>query len=256
MKKVLCAVMFVALFSFFAMAQKAPLASANADHHARVAHSVDFVRPGSPTLCGGRCPFYGGDIDVNDPNANAFANANTILVPFTYTYSALTPPFNVMVTGMVINNLPTVNGGTQYDPAVGIYDVRSGVSSGNGGTDVGGGSAALHEDLTGRSPFGYTEESVGSIFTSPIPLTGGTTYWLNYLPQCTNTSNSDCEGDIYYFESNTDGLNGVNASLQTPYQAFFNSAFFGVNWENWCAYLGSGNTTECQGMSYALAGHR
>jgi hypothetical protein len=246
--------MFVALFSFFATAQKAPLASANAGHKAAVTHGVDFVTPGAPQLCQGKCPFYGGDIDTNDPNANAFANANTILVPLTYTYSALTPPINALVTGMVINHLPTINGGTQYDPAVGIYDVRTGVSSGNGGTDIGGGSNTLHSLATGRSPFGYTEASVGSLFTSPIAITKGTTYWFNYLPQCTNSNNTDCEDGIYYFESNTDGLNGVNAKLQNSYQAFFNSSFFGVNWENWCDYLGSGQTTECQGMSYALAG--
>lgn len=253
MKKVVSVAMFIALFSFFAMAQKAPLASANADHHAAVRHGVDFVTPGAPQLCQGKCPFYGGDIDLNDQNANAFVNANTTLVPLTYTYSALIPPVNAMVTGMVINHLPTANGGVQYDPAVGIYDVRIGVSTGNGGTDIGGGQNTLFSKATGRMPFGYTEESVGSLFTSPISITAGTTYWFNYLPQCTA---SDCDANIYYFESNTDGLNGVNAALQPKYQAFFNSAFFGVNWENWCDYLGSGQTTACQGMSYALAGHK
>lgn len=28
-----------------------------------------------------------------------------------------------------------------------------------------------------------------------------------------------------------------------------------TSWENWCDYLGSGQTTECQGMSFALAGN-
>jgi hypothetical protein len=255
-KKVLCVVMFIALFSFFALAQGvAPVSNARATGKA-IGHHANFHTPGAPALCHGKCPFYGGDIDVNDPNANAFANANTILVPLTYTYSALQLPVNAMLTGMLINNLPTVNGGTQYDPATGIYDVRTGVSSGNGGTDVGGGSNTLYEEATGRSPFGYTEESVASLFTSPIPVSAGTTYWLNYLPQCTNSGNSDCEDDIYYFESNTDGLNNVNGKFQPSYQAFFESAFFGVNWENWCDYLGSGDTTECQGMSYALAGNK
>jgi hypothetical protein len=247
-KKVL--VTFIALFNLFATAQKAPLASANADHHAAVRHGVDFVRPGEPGLCRGKCPFYGGDIDLNDPNADGFANGNTILVPFTYVYSAFAPPINAMVTGMVINHLPQVAGGVQYDPAIGVYDVRTGVSTGNGGTDVGTGQNKLYEDLTGRNPFGFAEESVGSEFTSPIPITAGTTYWFNYLPQCTA---SDCDANIYYFESNTDALNGVNANLQPSYEIFLNSGFFGYNWVNAC---GGQNTTKCQGMSYALAGHR
>jgi hypothetical protein len=253
-KKVLCVVMFIALFSFVAFAQGiAPVSNARATGKAAIGHHANFHTPGAPALCHGKCPFYGGDIDLNDPNANAFANANTTLVPLTYTYSALKLPVNAMITGMLINNDPTVTGGVQYDPVVGLYDVRTGVTTGSGGTDVGNGSNKLYEEATGRDPFGLVEESVASLFTSPISVSAGTTYWFNYLPQCTA---SDCDEDIYYFESNTDGLNNVNGKFQVSYQAFFDSSFFGVNWENWCDYLGSGNTTECQGMSYALAGNK
>ena len=253
MKKLLCVATFISFFSFFVLAQQAPLPTANHGGKTAVHHDIDFLNPGEPGLCHGKCPFYGGDIDLNDPNADGFANGNTTLVPFTYIYSALIPPINVMVTGMVINHLPTVAGGVQYDPVIGIYDVRTGISEGNCGTDVGGGQNKLYEALTGRNVFGFAEESVGSEFTSPISLTAGTAYWFNYLPQCTA---SDCDSNIYYFESNTDGLNGVNAKLQPSYEIFLNSDFFGDNCENVCGIVGGGNTTKCQGMSYALAGHK
>jgi hypothetical protein len=254
-KKILFAVMLVAIFSVAAMAQgaKAPMLSASHGGNA-VVHGGNFNPGGAPALCQGHCPFYGGDIDLNDPNANAFVNSNTLFVFDSHTYSALKAPINAMVTGMVINHLPTSTG-TIYDPPVGVYDVRTGVSSGVAGTSVGGGTAALHHLATGRVAFGLTEDSAGSILTSPIAITAGTTYWFNYTPQCTNSGNSTCSA-MYFFESNTDGLNGVLPQLQTKFQAFLNSSYFGYNYTNWCDVLGSGQTSACQGMSYALAGHQ
>jgi hypothetical protein len=251
-KRELYGVMFLTWFSVLAMAQIAPTPTLK--HGGQMAiGQKHFSHPGAPTLCHGKCPFYGGDIDLNDPNANEFANANTLLVSDTQTYSAMTAPTNGMVTGMLINQWPT-NVGKIYDPAVGVYDVRIGVSTGNPGTSVGGGQNKLFSEATGRIVGTLIEYSVASKFTSPIPIEKGTTYWFNYLPQCTDGNNPTCS-QVYYFESNTDGLNGVNAQLQPSYESFFNSAFFGVSWENWCDYLGSGPTTECQGMSFALAGN-
>jgi hypothetical protein len=245
--------MFVALCSFFAMAQgKAPMISAN--HGVTVHRGGDFSPAGAPALCHGKCPFYGGDIDTNDPNANGFANANTLLVSDTHTYSALKPPINAMVTGMLINHVPyPPQGGNPYDPATAQWDVRTGVSEGNGGTSVASGSNKLVHQATGRSLAWGNEDSAGSLFTSPVPISAGTTYWFNYTPQCTNSSNPDCTGG-YFFESNTDGLNGVNASLQPQFQVFFNSSYFGYNYTNWCNLVGQGSG--CLGMSYALAGHK
>lgn len=252
MKKILCVVMFVALCSFFAFGQgRAPMMTLN---HGNVAHhGNNFAPGGAPALCQGKCPFYGGDIDVNDPNVNGFANANTLLVSDTHTYSVLKAPVNAQVTGMVINHLPTASGNI-YDPAVGQWDVRTGVSSGNGGTSVASGQNKLAHQPTGRTAFGLTEDSAGSLFTSPVSIASGTSYWFNYTPQCTNSGNSTCSA-VYYFESNTDSLNSVNGNLQPKYEIFFTSSYFGYNWANLCGITGTQNSG-CQGMSYALAGHQ
>jgi hypothetical protein len=256
-KKILFAVMLVAVFSFAAMAQnaKAPMLSANHGNSA-VHKGGSFEPAGAPALCQGRCPFYGGDIDTNDPGANGFVNSNTVFVGDSHTYQALTAPINAMVTGILVNSTPfPPQGGNPYDPAIGVWDVRTGVSSGNGGTSVASGQNALHHLATGRVlPWG-NEDSIGSLLTSPVSIAKGTTYWFNYTPQCTNSSNPDCTGG-YFFESNTDGLNGVKATLQPKYQSFLNSSYFGYVYANWCDVLGTGQTSSCQGMSYALAGHQ
>jgi len=252
-KKILFAVMLVTVFSFTAMAQsKAPMMSAN--HGGAIVHNGGFSPAGAPALCQGKCPFYGGDIDLNDPNANGFVNSNTNFVFDSHTHSAIKLPINGVLTGILINHVPyPTQGGNPYDPATGVWDVRTGVSEGNGGTVVASGSAALHHLATGRSlPWG-TEDSAGSILGSPVSLAKNTTYWINYTPQCTNSSNNDCNAG-YFFESNSDGTNGVNASLQPKYQIFLNSSYFGYNFTNWCNLVGMGSG--CQGMSYALAGHQ
>lgn len=82
----------------------------------------------------------------------------------------------------------------------------------------------------------------------------GMTYWFNLTPQCTNSANPDCTGG-YFFESDTDGLNGVNGNLQPKYQAYFSSSYFGYTCSNVCDLLG-GQGSGCIGMSYALAGHQ
>jgi hypothetical protein len=253
-KKILCVVMFIALCSFFAMAQgsQAPMITVN--HGVTVHRGGDFSPAGAPALCHGKCPFYGGDIDLNDPNAGGFANGNTLLVSDTHVYSALKAPVNAMVTGMLINNTPyPPQGGNPYDPAVATWDVRIGVSEGNCGTSVASGSDKLVHQPSGRNlPWGI-EDSAGSLFTSPVPISAGTTYWFNLTPQCTNSGNPDCTGG-YFFEENTDGLNGVNAGLQPKYQVYISSSSFGFTCTNLCDLVGQGSG--CQGMSYALAGHK
>jgi hypothetical protein len=254
-KKILCVVMFVALVSFFAMGQaKAPMATAghgNAQVHGKYVPSP----AGQPAICHGQCPFYGGDIDVNDAGANGFANGNTLLVNDTETLQAIKAPFNVVITGIVINNLVTIAGGNNYDPAKATYEFRTGISSGNGGTQGAHGTAGIAHQATGRNAFGLPEDSVGAKLTSPVPVAGGTVTWTNLSPQCTNANNGNCSS-LQYYESNTDGLNGSNANFQPKYQVFFNSSFFGYTYINWCDLLGAGQGTGCQGMSYALAGHK
>lgn len=86
----------------------------------------------------------------------------------------------------------TVNGAT--------YEIRSGVSAGNGGTVVASGSGILELTDTGRGTGNYTEYQV-LISGLDIQLDSGT-YWLNVTPS-TNM------GDAYSYNSATSGLNSI-----------------------------------------------
>jgi len=252
-RKIPLALLSLAFLSFTAIAQDGPAPRVSASHGAAVHRGGNFNPAGAPALCHGKCPFYGGDIDLNDPNAGGFVNGNTLFIGDTHVYSALKAPVSALVTGMLINHVPyPPQGGNPYDPAVGVWDVRTGVSDGDCGVSIASGQDKLVHQPSGRNlPWG-PEDSAGSLFASPFSISKGTTYWFNYTPQCTNSSNNDCNAG-YFFESNTDGLNGVNAGLQTSYQVYMASSFFGDNCTNLCD--GTGQNSGCKGMSYALAGH-
>ncbi len=162
--------------------------------------------------------FYGGDFDPNNPNANGLANENDAIVggnPYgAATYQNFTNSQSWNVTSLFTNNLSTLA------PATAYWEVRSGVSEGNGGTLVASGTGAATQTPTGRSGFGFLEykDSVGVSLT----LDPGT-YWLAVVPQDVNNPGRS-------FNSNTFGLNSIGN--QTSNQQFFNSAFFGANFTN------------------------
>ena len=168
--------------------------------------------------CGSNCLFYGGDFDPNNPNANGLANENDAIVggnPYgagVYQNVIVDQTWNV--TTMFTNNL------SQLDPTAGYWEVRSGLSEGNGGTLVASGTGPMTQTPTGRSGFGYTEyrDSVGLNLIVPPG-----SYGHLVVPICTQ-----CNGRS--FESNTFGLNKVgNYTLDDQ---FWNSAFFGANFTN------------------------
>lgn len=171
------------------------------------------------------CYFYGGDLDPNDPNANALANENDAIVggnPYgaaTYQNFLWSGGPNNPVLGLFTNNL------SQLIPASGYWEIRTGVSEGNGGSLVASGTetgANLLHTPTGRGAFGFTEYTDAVKFSSPLTLANGT-YWFAMVPVCPT-----CDGRS--FNSNTDGLNGVGT--ENPGQQYFNSQFFGANFTN------------------------
>lgn len=83
-----------------------------------------------------------------------------------------------------------------------VWQIREGVSSGNGGTLVAGGSTATPTVMaTGRSGFGYNEFTVEVTGLTGLALTSGQ-YWLNVTPigngtgrsLDTTTSGTNCVG--------------------------------------------------------------
>jgi len=163
--------------------------------------------------------FYGGDFDPNNPNANGLANENDAAVggdPYgAATYQNFVVKGEVGINGIFTNNL------SQLTPATGYWEIRSGVSEGNGGTLIASGDGAVTNTPTGRSGFGYTEYQ--NLVTGLNVNLGAGTYWFAVVPEC-----SSCFGRS--FNSNTFGLNSVGT--QNSNQQYWNSSFFGANFTN------------------------
>jgi hypothetical protein len=168
--------------------------------------------------------FYGGDFDPNNPNANGLANENDAIVggnPYgAATYQNFVKPINEtwQITSIFTNNL------SQLTPNAGYWEVRTGMSEGNGGTLVASGTGSITHTPTGRSAFGY-DEYTDNIHTGPVDLEGGgpIIFWIGGVPVCL-----PCNGRS--FNSNTFGLNKIGND--TDNLQFWNSAFFGANYTN------------------------
>ena len=171
--------------------------------------------------------FYGGDLDLNDPNQNGLANENDAIVPgpmlafpdgaATY-QNFVVSGSGIKVTGLFTNNL------SDLSPYAAFWDIRSGVSSGNGGTVIAGGLAFggnFTHTPTGRSDFGYIEYKDWAAGLN-VNLAPGT-YWFAVVPLDANRFGRS-------FNSNTDGLNAVGTQISNL--QYFNSAFFHANFLN------------------------
>ncbi len=167
--------------------------------------------------------FYGGDFDVNNPNANGLANETDAIVagsPYgaaTYQNFTISAP-DWDITSLFTNNLSGLN------PTSGYWEIRSGVSEGNGGTLIASGTASgsnFVQTATGRSGFGFAEQRDQVNFPS-LDLAAGQ-YWMAVVPNDPTNANRS-------FNSNTFGINAVGT--QTSNLQFWNSAFFGVNFTN------------------------
>lgn len=206
--------------------------------------------PGIPPALCSPCIFYSGDLNPDDGQAEGFGDENTLLVTGASTYSEFTvqPGGTAKVTGILVN----VIGDANFDPQNATYDVRSGVSSGDGGTDIASGTANISVATTGRVFVGYTEFSVYVKLAAPLTLTAGE-YWFNVTPQCTNGAvDGSCYAGSIYLSNTTQETNNVNGHDQAPYQVYINSAYFSYNYENWCD-LGLTNG-QCRFTSWGLTG--
>ena len=154
--------------------------------------------------------FYGGNFDPLDPRANGLANENTATVggdPYgAAVYQNFYAESNITVTGLFTNNLST------FTPTSGYWEIRSGVSEGNGGTLIASGTGAVTNAPTGRSFLGddeYTNAVTGLSVDLPTNQ-----YWFAVVPVCTT-----CAGES--FNTNTFGLYSIGKSDLN--QEFFNS---------------------------------
>jgi hypothetical protein len=163
--------------------------------------------------------WYGGDFDVNNQNVNALSNEQDALVDYARVYDSFTVPNGESwnISSIFSNNLMDINPGTAY------WEIRSGVSSGNGGTLLYSGTDSASVTPTGRSGLGYTEYTV-AVDVSGLNITlGPGTYWLAVQPIDLRTVGRA-------FASNTFGLNAVN-DLDSG-NAFFDSSYFNLSFIN------------------------
>ena len=90
--------------------------------------------------------FYGGDWEPNDPNANGAYNGTDVNAPGNpygaATYQNFVTGTSINVTGLFTNNL------IDYVPTSGYWEIRSGVSEGNGGTLIASGTGSVTDTPT------------------------------------------------------------------------------------------------------------
>jgi hypothetical protein len=227
----------LAMFSLASLAQDS-----------RAASSPTWGIPSVP----GTIVFYGGDINVNDPNAQGFNNGNTLLAPQSAVYAPVTAPKSgkIVVSSVFVNQSPSITSGKVFDPPTATYDVRTGLSEGNCGTSLASGSGSQTAVLTGRSPFGFPEYTTTVSFAHSLTAKNGTTYWFNESPQCTNSANGNCSSEQFYFSNTTQQTNGVNANAQPKGQMYSAGASLGTDCHNVCD--GSQNSQQCAWGSWGL----
>ncbi|MGA2695813.1 MAG: hypothetical protein ABSE92_07110 [Terriglobales bacterium] len=206
-------------------------------------------RPIPPPICD-PCLFYGGDITPVDPNADAFADENTLLFSYTETLGAVTVPYGhqAIIHGVLFNVLATLN---DFNPKTATWEIRTGVSSGNGGTQLGYGSGQANITPTGRQAFGYNEYTIAVAVNPPITLDAGT-YWFNVTPQCTDSGDENCNTEQFYASNTTHGTNNVQGELQPLHSMYLESPILAFPYENWCQ---TGlNSYQCAALSFGVIG--
>ena len=244
----------VTLLATMVLAQdfKAPVTHLGGNGDPNLHGNTSVNNPAAPRLI-----FYGGDITPNDPNAYAFPNGNTLMVPDTTTYGCVGAPngISLIITGLLFNQVANIQTGTIFDPPTATYDIRRDITVGNGGIDLVHGSGPQTAVPTGRMPFGYVEYATSVMFTSPIPVRHGGAYYLNLSSQCTDSSNENCANIQFFVDNTTQQTNGINTQLEPSLRLYINSDYFGYNWEPACEVDGGLNNQQCSYLSFGVYGH-
>ncbi len=255
MKTTLFAFAFVVALSLSAMAadSKKPAASIHraGDPSLKVPHASGPPTTIPPALCS-PCLFYGGDIDLASPNAAGMSDENTLLIAGgSGTYSAVNIPAGVTAT--VYGILYNIQADAAFDPPQGTYDIRTGISDGDGGTSIASGSGTIEVQATGRNFLGLNEYTVALSFSPAVTLTSGE-YWFNVTPQCLNTLDGSCSVFRQFYSNTTSLANGVHAGWQPMGQLYLNSSFFGFTYTDWCDSSLGFNSQQCAFGSFGLRG--
>lgn len=249
MKKALLAVAVILTLTLGAVAQKGKVPTTSQHRRGDPNAQYKWAPQGIPPALCNPCLFYGGDLDPNDFNAAGMTEENTLLiVGGATTYGAITTPRSLTITGVLVN----VQASAAFDPQTAVFDIRSGVSDGNGGTQIATGTAGIKVATTGRNFLGFNEFTV-EVDIPATTLAPGT-YWFGVQPQCTNELDGSCSTGRIFVSNTTSGPNNVAGFAQVKRQMFLNSDFFGFSWTNWCDSSLGFNTLQCGALSFGLIG--
>jgi hypothetical protein len=197
--------------------------------------------------------FYAGDYDQTDPNSTAFPDENTFAYDNVKTYGAVTIPRNhgVLVEGILFQII--FSSEVRLDPNETPWEIRDGISGGNGGSLIASGQGSAHVQATGRYEDG-PEYTVAVEVDPPVSLGPGV-FWFNLTPQCTNKHDSACSsGSGQYLVSNTTlQTNNFRGEIQPVGKMYVNSesSSYPYTWENWCNLT---NPETCARLSFGLIG--
>jgi hypothetical protein len=251
-KRTLFAVALVITLGLVAAAQ--PAKKPALSHHRAGDPSVGLKgfsgTPTVPSLCS-PCLFYGGDLDTSNINAAGMSDENTLLITGgSSTYAEVNIPSGTTVTvkGILFN----VQADTAFDPMTASYDIRTGVSEGDGGSSIASGTVNIEVAATGNNFLGVNEYSIVAVF-APVTLTSGA-YWVNVTANCTNTLDGSCSVFRQFVSNTTSRTNSLHESWQPAHEMFLNSSFFGFTWANWCDSSLGFNPSQCGYMSFGLLG--
>ncbi|MCU1300442.1 MAG: hypothetical protein JWQ87_726 [Candidatus Sulfotelmatobacter sp.] len=250
MKTTLFAAALVVTLTLSAAAAQKPKAS---QHLAGNANEGMKPAPAGipPALCA-PCLFYGGDLELSSLNAAGLSDENTVLIPGSSTYGNFNVQSSnsVTVTGILFN----VQADANFNPLTATYDVRTGVTDGNGGTSIASGSGNITVASTGRNFLGLNEYSLAINLSTPLVLGPGG-YWFNMTPACTNgAQDGSCSAGRFFVSNAIHRVNNVNGGRETSFQMYLNSAYFGFTYANWCDSSLGLDLQQCSGLSYGLMG--
>jgi hypothetical protein len=247
-KTTLFAAALVVTFTLSALAAQKPSQHLAGNPNAQPSAAISVPPPACDP-----CIFYGGDFDPSSPNSAGLSDENTLFIPGSSTYGNFNIPtgFTVTVTGILVN----VQADAAFDPQVASYDVRQGVTEGDGGTDLATGTANATVASTGRSFLGLQEYTVAVNLATPLVLGPGN-YWFNVTPECQNGATDGSCSVGRMFASNTAGgrTNSIHGAGETNHEIFLNSSFFGFTWANWCDSSLGLNGQQCNGLSFGVMG--
>lgn len=175
-----------------------------------------IVWPAGPARAG--TLWYNGDADGRDAQANGIGASP---VPDSLVYDNFVVPAGTTwtITGAFSTDLMNYTGVTDA-----YWEIRSGVSAGNGGTLLASGTSTATQTDLGYSLFGF---EVYSVTASGLSVTlGPGTYYLTIAPVSPSTGGLPAN---YSYVATTSGTNAVGSPAGDDGHSYMTSSGYGLN---------------------------